>query len=397
MGLYDESLADAKALKELATQNAKELLNEQFKGQLEEAVNNILKESSHSKEDDDYKDKKDKMEEGDYVDDGKNAAPANKTDQPGEDPTKATKKGEKNEAATKEGYADGKGSDVGGQDADMKDTPKTKKNIKEEEVSLEAVIETLDKELKDGRDKKDKDDKDSMDEKLDSSEIGRGDNKEPASHAKSQSTEDPQGTKFFEGVDIETIVKEALAEIMNEAGADYDMGVEDDDEDDDDMKMEKKSKKKMKEMADTISALESQLQEAKDENKAVKEQLEEAESVIGRLSNTITEANLMNSKLLYVNKLNNEFDLQESQKELILNKLQEAENVREAKLIYSTLQEHFTSASPKKDSGKKQISESIASDIAAGGTAPTKSDVIFTDDMSMKDLWQKRAGITKMN
>lgn len=368
--LYKESIADAKALKELAHQNAREILSNTFSDQLEEAVNSMLNEGSKSKE----KEEKDKdMDETSYAKDGKDGVPANNMPQPGEEMKKAgeSKKNTKKESSDSD---------------DQKDSMD----------ELESFLDKVDSEINEMRDsdKKDKEeDEKEMDEKVDSSNIGRGDNAKPSPKSDRSQTEDPQGTKFFESMtkdDLLAIVMEAI----NEASED-DMG--DDDDDDDEMdekyKKDKKDKKKMKEMSDIISNLESELSESNNKVNNLTEKLEEAENVIDRLSNTITEANLLNSKLLYVNKLNNEFELDEGQKEKILNKINEGENLKEVKLIYSVLKEGLDSTIVKKPTVNESSNGSASGVIAS--TAPSKDSV--DESSGLRDRFQILAGIKKSN
>jgi len=78
-----------------------------------------------------------------------------------------------------------------------------------------------------------------------------------------------------------------------------------------------------------------------DEERAEKaeEDLEEAYKVIKFLRSKLNEVNLLNAKLLYVNKLIKKEGLTEGQKVKIIETFDRARNVREAKLIYTTLAE----------------------------------------------------------
>jgi len=69
------------------------------------------------------------------------------------------------------------------------------------------------------------------------------------------------------------------------------------------------------------------------------EELEEAYKVIKYLRTKLNEINLLNAKLLYVNKLIKHEGLTEGQKIKIIETFDRAKNVREAKLIYTTIAE----------------------------------------------------------
>ena len=70
-------------------------------------------------------------------------------------------------------------------------------------------------------------------------------------------------------------------------------------------------------------------------------ELEEAMSTIKELKSTINEVNLLNAKLLYTNKLFRSYDLNNDQKMKVVETLDRTKNVREVKLVFSTLAESF--------------------------------------------------------
>lgn len=373
--LYQESIADAKALKDLATENAKHMLSESFSEKLDDMVTKLLKEE-YSDDDEkskkmDSKKKDDKMDETSYAKDGKDGLPANKTPQPGEE--RDVKDGDKKEGKNE--------------------------SAESAEDALDTFLETVDQELsgmREGKEKKEDEDEDEMEEAVDSSDIGKGDNKMPSPKSDRNNTEDPQ-KGFFESLsreDLMSIVMEALEEVSE--GKDG----WDDDKKEKPFKKDKKydmggKGKDMKEMESKIDSLESELAEAQNKLSSTQEQLEEAENVINRLSSTINEANLLNSKLLHVNKLNNEFDLNEGQKEKILNKINEGENIKEVKLIYSVLQESFNEGNIKKKGTINEGSAGTASGVV-GSTAPSKKTVNEGVNTN-KNRWQILAGIKSPN
>ena len=64
-------------------------------------------------------------------------------------------------------------------------------------------------------------------------------------------------------------------------------------------------------------------------------------STIKELKSTINEVNLLNAKLLYTNKLFRSYDLTNDQKMKVVETLDRTGNVREVKLVFSTLAESF--------------------------------------------------------
>ena len=81
-----------------------------------------------------------------------------------------------------------------------------------------------------------------------------------------------------------------------------------------------------------------------------KEELQEAIKTINQLRKDLSEVNLLNSKLLYLNKILKASNLSESQKIQTIRTFDKAESVKEVKLIYETL---TTSFNQGKDSLKE--------------------------------------------
>ena len=86
------------------------------------------------------------------------------------------------------------------------------------------------------------------------------------------------------------------------------------------------------------------------------EQLEEAMSTIAQLRSELNEVNLLNAKLLYVNKLFKSKNLTEAQKVKVINAFDRAETVKETKNIFETLQESLTATQAKKNPIKESLS-----------------------------------------
>ena len=94
------------------------------------------------------------------------------------------------------------------------------------------------------------------------------------------------------------------------------------------------------------------------------EELEEAYKVIKFLRSKLNEVNLLNAKLLYVNKLIKREGLTEAQKVKIIETFDRAKNVRETKLIYTTLAESMNKRVAKTantNTTKKKMVEGFAS------------------------------------
>ena len=115
------------------------------------------------------------------------------------------------------------------------------------------------------------------------------------------------------------------------------------------------------------------------------EELEEAYKTIRFLKSKINEVNLLNSKLLYSNKLFRSNTLSESQKMKVIETFDRANSVREVKLVYSTLAESLTGYTPK-----KKINEGFASKTVKS-TKPSKDVIVESNTFASR--MQKLAGL----
>jgi hypothetical protein len=116
----------------------------------------------------------------------------------------------------------------------------------------------------------------------------------------------------------------------------------------------------------------------------VKAELNEAVNVINTLKSELNEVNLLNAKLLYVNKLFRSKTLTESQKVKVINAFDRAESVKEVKNIFETIKDAVTTET------KKAMNESKGFASKAAGVAPKKPIVESNDFVARM---QKLAGI----
>jgi hypothetical protein len=118
-----------------------------------------------------------------------------------------------------------------------------------------------------------------------------------------------------------------------------------------------------------------------------KKELQEALKAINILKAELNEVNLLNSKLLYVNKIFRAKNLTESQKVKVLGAFDKATTVKEAKLVFETL-------SSEVKEKKSQVTESMIGGASkAAGIAPTKQPILEVNNQFAR--WQQLAGITK--
>lgn len=208
----------------------------------------------------------------------------------------------------------------------------------EDDLDLEEIIRELE-----------------MAEELDSSDIGTGDNKVDDLEADTDYDDDlfAEGEDEMTDEDEEIDIQEVIRALREE---------------DDEMTME----------------MDEEPMEEADHG----EELEEAYNVIRFLKGKINEVNLLNAKLLYSNKLFRNFSLNESQKMKVIENFDRAFNLREVKLVYSTLAESFKSPAVT----RKIVKESFASKPVAS-TKPAKQ--VISEGADLANRFQKLAGLIK--
>ena len=136
-------------------------------------------------------------------------------------------------------------------------------------------------------------------------------------------------------------------------------------------------------------------EEAKDEiafnstvNEETKEELKGALETIETLRSELNEVNLLNSKLLYVNKIFKANSLSEAQKVNIIAAFDKAETVKEVKLVFETVNENVVTRK------ETTIKEHKGSASKATGVTTRKPEVISEVSSAILRM-QKLAGIIK--
>jgi hypothetical protein len=130
---------------------------------------------------------------------------------------------------------------------------------------------------------------------------------------------------------------------------------------------------------------------------SLKSQLSETKKAFTKVKGELNEVNLLNSKLLYVNRIFKANHLDDSQKLRVVETLDKAGSTKEAKLIYETIKDTFRVANSKKVSSKnkarslKENFKGIASKSTGQSTAPRKA--IISESDNMINRFQKLANI----
>ena len=129
-------------------------------------------------------------------------------------------------------------------------------------------------------------------------------------------------------------------------------------------------------------------EEEEEDMHKMKEELYNANATIQELRSSINELNLFNAKLLYTSKIFESKNLSSSQKAKVLNAFDRANTVKEVKNTYSVLNENFITPE------KNQIKESIGFASKPMGNAPGK---LIVESDSIRTRMQQLAGILKPN
>ena len=192
-------------------------------------------------------------------------------------------------------------------------------------------------------------------------------------------------------LDLEAVIKELESEIDEAEENDDKEEVEESKEevaevaDEDD-----KSKDEMDEDIDLDEVLkalseEEEEEEEMDEVAKLKSDLGEHRSVIETLRVKLNEVNLLNAKLLFTNKLFRKYGLNNEQKMKVVEQFDRAGNLKEVKLVYSTLGETFVTA-------RHHINESKGS--ASKPVASTKSEKkVISESTELRDRFKKLANL----
>jgi hypothetical protein len=266
-----------------------------------------------------------------------------------------------------------------------------------EEMNLEEILAELEKEegkMKEGEKK----------------EVEEAKKTEEKGKKKVEEAEDKETMEEAEGDDeiteltvdeLKDIIRDVLQDIMGgteeEAGEEeVEAGEEESEEGEDEESIsldellaeldeieEGKDKEKVEEKKEED---EKKVEEAKKEANKAKRDLEEAIKVIKFLKKELNEVNLLNAKNTYVNKIFKAKSLSESQKVNVLKSIDNATNVKEAKVIYESL------ISTLSTTRKNTIKESVGFASKAMGVAPKQP--IVEGDAAIRRM-QQLAGIIK--
>ena len=384
--LLKEAIADAKAVRETALANAKMALEEAFTPRLKSM---LAQKIQHEVEDDEkdaeegYDEVEDEeevydKEEGEHEDAEEIAYSEEEDEVEDEEEGMHEEEDEEDEEDAEEVHDESKVIEIDGvkyapvvsEEEDEEEKEESVEEAEEVEEADELDLESILRELEE--EEEEDEDKDEVKENDVSSGIGKSDN----AHNK----EAGDSSKVGQGPEGEGSDKEAGKELDDhevvKEGEDKEEGEDDMDEDID-----------LEEVLKALSE-EEEVEEEVDETATLKQEIKEHRDVVKYLRAKLNEVNLLNAKLLFSNKLFRTFGLTNEQKMKVVETFDRTKNLREIKLVYSTLAESFGQSKPA------PIKESVrkgSSSKAVASTKPKKEVISEGDDL--KARFKKLANI----
>ena len=213
-----------------------------------------------------------------------------------------------------------------------------------------------------------------------SSDIGSADNKvKPEAGDSSKIGQGPEG----EGSDKPAGKELEDQEIVDDLKEDIEIS--------EDIDLEEVLKALTEEEDEEEKKDESVEESVNEELNTIKADLEEHRNVVKYLRGKLNEVNLLNAKLLFTNKLFRNFGLNNEQKLKVVETFDRATNLREVKLVFSTLAESFGNKVASKPS--KPIKESKGSSSKPVASTKPKTEEVISEGFDLKERFQKLAKI----
>ena len=134
----------------------------------------------------------------------------------------------------------------------------------------------------------------------------------------------------------------------------------------------------------TLNKLSEAVKNERRKNRALKGRLNEYRSAVETLREQLTDLNLFNAKLLYVNKLLQNKEFTASQRRTVVESIDKAKSLREVKLLFRSLTESF-------NKGKGRLSESTNRVLGSSSRSTSRGSAKST--VAEFDRWATLAGI----
>ena len=345
--LLKEAIADAKAVRETALENAKIALEEAFTPRLQSMLaKKIQSEIDVDEQDDEFEDEDEEEAPEDeapeeFEEDDEDPSDEFSDEEPEDD------MGDEEEEMEAEGYDESDIIEINGvkyapvvseeEDEEAEEEDEEDEMEKSDDLDLEAVLRELEE---------DEAVDESKDEEVDESkeeEVDESKEEEVDESKEEEVDESKEEIDEEEDIDLEEVIA-ALSEEENE-------------------------------------------EEAVNEVAKLQSELDEHRNVVKYLRTKLNEVNLLNAKLLFTNKLFRSFGLTNDQKMKVVENFDRAHNLREVKLVYSTLAESFGSKP------KTEIKESKGSASKAVASTKSEKQEVIAEGHEMRDRFKKLAGI----
>ena len=126
-------------------------------------------------------------------------------------------------------------------------------------------------------------------------------------------------------------------------------------------------------------------------NRMLESKLSQYKEALRQMKGQLQEMNLFNAKLLYANKLMQNRDLSIKQQRNIVESLDEAKTLSEAKILFESLSKTLVSGPAKRS---ENLSEGAIRRSTGSSSAPVRSAQTLTESVAL-DRWATLAGIKK--
>jgi len=281
--------------------------------------------------------------------------------------------------------------------------------VSDADLDLEAVLKELEDELNEEDDEEEEPQEEPVsegevdslsadndsNETLDSSNIGNAENAAPSAEA-SDSSDVGQGSEEPADADAPEAGSENPEDGKGESADEASLAESTDDPlapPQEDAVTDVEEEIDLEEIIKALQEEEGEEEEAEAAEEQVsqlKSDLDEHRNVVKYLRSKLNEVNLLNAKLLFTNKLFRVFGLNTGQKVKVVETFDRAKNIREVKLVYSTMAESFGANSDAKPEIVKESKGSASKPVAS-----TKSpkQAVITEGDTMRERFQKLAKI----
>jgi len=382
--LLREAIADAKAVRETALENAKIALEEAFTPRLQSMLSKKIATEMEDSEDGEEMEEMEAPEEEEEMEAPEEDMHGDAEEMEAPEEGEEMEDGEeRNESEIEDGEEIEDSEQEERNESEIEDDEEIEdgeeRNEEEEmededDLDLNSVLAELEADLNeedeeedkvDESEKSDKDEEDKVEENDVSSDIGKADNKvnPEANDSTKSGAQGPEG----EGSDKESGKELGDHEVVDDL-------VESEDLDLDEVLRALTEEEDAEDEADKVEELQAELKETRE--------------VVQFMRDKLNEVNLLNAKLLFSNKLFRAFGLNNNQKLKVVETFDRTKNLREVKLVYATLAESF-----KKPS--KPISESVSkgsSSKPVASTKPAKQEVL-SEGAELRNRFKKLANI----